>query len=193
MAGLELLGDLLVRPDDRLRAVPGATVRLPRDHGRDGGVRSLAAGHRVGLQDAGPDEGVPELHPDLVVAEHAGRSGFVERGSTHRPSGQHRRRREDLGERVAVLDGRDEHGVARLRPQVRDTAGEGPLEPGGQGQRGRRRFDPVTWRRPDGCGKLDQCEGVPECGPEDLLPVVCGQVGGAGVEELAGRGLVQRS
>ena len=89
----------------------------------------LAAGHGVGLQDTGPDQGVPELHPDLVVAEQAGRSGLVERGGTHGPTRQHRGRGDDLGERVAVLNGSDEDGVARIRPEVRDTAREGPLEP----------------------------------------------------------------
>jgi len=96
VAGLQLVGDLVVGSDDRLGPVPGAPVGLVDEHGRQRRVGRVPAGEGFRLEHTGAHQRMPEGHPHLVEAQQPGRGGAVQGVDVHPPSGQDRGGGEDF-------------------------------------------------------------------------------------------------
>ena len=169
LAGLELVGDLVVRPDDRLGAVPRASVRLVGEDRCDGGVGRLAARHRLRPQDADRTSGCRKAGTGPVVAENTCRRCLVEPSTpTGWPAST------VAAARISLSASPSSTAATRTASRVcgasRPPVPRRPARAGGSGASPR--SPPTAPRRggPPGGGQLDQGERVPERCRQDLLP-----------------------
>ena len=158
---LQPVGDGVVRPDDGHREVPGAAVRVGREHRGERRVGLLPAGQRRGLRDRGADEGMAEPQRRRAGGDQTGGHGGFDRIDPARGADEHGGGREDLRQCVGGEECGDEQRGRRGCGQGRQTLGEGAFEAFGHRQERRLRSGtPEVGCHPVGDRQLEQRQGV---------------------------------
>ena len=129
----ELVGHRIVGAHDRVGAMPGLAKRH-RPAVRRRAPRAPPGASPAARLGARPNEtsGWRNCIAHLVELEHPGRHRAVERVDAQCVAGEHRPGGDDLGQVLALRDGRDENHVARGGRKFTEAARERTLEPRGQ-------------------------------------------------------------